>query len=507
VSEISLPADPEQLRALVVELYAVVQAKDAQIRQLQGQVARLTARVEELEHQRRKDSTTSSKPPSSDSIFTKQPKRTDRSLRPRGQRRVGKQPGAPGATMRLLDAPQVRIPCPPTVCAGCSADLTVVGVGAAQRRQVTEPGPPSAPVTIEYVVGAKVCPACGTTSVGQAPVGVTGRAQYGPEAHAQAANLVCANYLPVGRARRLLGQLTGLAVSDGWVAGVRGKAAGGLEGFVDHVRELLRRVPALNVDETPTRAAGGLVYVHVACTRYLTLLHTGDRSAASIDAGGVLPGYSGIIVRDGYGGYSHLTEALHAWCGAHLLRDLRDVYEFEPIRQRWAHAIATLLLEARDAAVAARAQDPEAACLPPAVLADLLGRYRGLVAQGLATNQHRRTRTAQDAVRLARRFRDFEDMILRFVTHPGVVDFTNNTAEAAIRPVKVQMRSSGGCWRTLEGLAEFVVVHSYLSTAAKWGITSLDALRRLFTTGPWLPPAPAPPQATRARQDHITVAS
>jgi len=31
----------------------------------------------------------------------------------------------------------------------------------------------------------------------------------------------------------------------------------------------------------------------------------------------VLPGYAGIIVRDGYKGYEHLTGALHAWCAAH----------------------------------------------------------------------------------------------------------------------------------------------------------------------------------------------
>ena len=37
-------------------------------------------------------------------------------------------------------------------------------------------------------------------------------------------------------------------------------------------------------------------------------------------AGGVLPGYQGVIVRDGYAGYGHLTDALHAWCGVHLLR-------------------------------------------------------------------------------------------------------------------------------------------------------------------------------------------
>jgi transposase len=55
------------------------------------------------------------------------------------------------------------------------------------------------------------------------------------------------------------------------------------------------------------------------------------------------------------------------------------------------------------------------------------------------------------------------------------------------------MRTSGGCWRTLQGLADFAIVQSYLSTAGKWGIDALDALNQLFTGGPWLPPAAAPP--------------
>lgn len=109
------------LRALVAELSAVVQAKDARIRRLEGQVATLAARVAELEHQQRKDSRTSSKPPSSDPIYAKQPSAPDRSLRQRGQRRVGKQPGAPGATMRLVEHPTARVRCLPQVCAGCRA--------------------------------------------------------------------------------------------------------------------------------------------------------------------------------------------------------------------------------------------------------------------------------------------------------------------------------------------------------------------------------------------------
>jgi Transposase IS66 family len=77
-------------------------------------------------------------------------------------------------------------------------------------------------------------------------------------------------------------------------------------------------------------------------------------------------------------------------------------------------------------------------------------------------------------------------MILRFATDLSV-PFTNNEAERSCRPVKVQQRTSGGCWRTLQGLTDFAIVQSYLDTATKWGLDKLDALHRLFTTGAWLP--------------------
>jgi len=297
---------------------------------------------------------------------------------------------------------------------------------------------------------------------------VRARAGFGPETCAQAANLVSGHHIPVYRATVLLCQLARITVSTGWMAGIRGKAAALAEasGFMDRVRELLKTAPAVHADETPARAAAGTRYVHLACTRYLTHMHTGDRSAEAIDAGQVLPGYQGIIVRDGYAGYGHLTSALHAWCGVHLLRDLKGLYDFEPAQQGWASAMAALLIEARDAAAAARLAGQ--AALGAAVLNDLVTRYRALAAEGLTANLYRRTTTAKDARRLARRFRTFEDLILRFATGPDLDIFSNNEAERTIRPVKVQQRSSGGSWRTLEGLAEFALVHSYLSTAAKW---------------------------------------
>ncbi len=212
------------------------------------------------------------------------------------------------------------------------------------------------PVVTEYVAQAKQCPCCAAVTEGELPPFVRARASFGPETCAQAANLACGNYIPVGRAAVLLREMAGVAASTGWMAGIRGRAAALVadSGFTDRVRELLKTAPAVHADETPARAAGGMRYVHLACTAYLTHLHTGDRSADAIDAGGVLPGYRGVIVRDGYFAYGHLTDAMHAWCGAHLLRDLKDLYDFEPGRQDWASQMAALLIEARGAARDAR---------------------------------------------------------------------------------------------------------------------------------------------------------
>ena len=453
-------------------------------------IGRLQARVEELERQARRDSSSSSRPPSSDSPYKKKPR--DRSLRERGKRRPGKQPGDPGSTMSLVDDPDERLWFAPARCRGCGAGLAGEPAAAERRHQVTDIAPPPRPRVTEYVAQAKACPCCGTVSEGRLPARVRARASYGPEAHAQAAYLACAHFIPVGRAAELMARLCGLAVSTGWMAGLRGKAAALIEasGFAGAVRGLLRQAPALHADETPARAAGGLRYVHLACTGYLTLMHTGDRTADGIDAGGVLPGYQGVLVRDGYAGYEHLTGALHAWCGAHLLRDLKDVHDSGPGLQEWAGKMGCLLLWARDLASAAR-RDGRAA-LHPAALGELTALYRDAAKEGWYRNVYGHTAAARQARALARRFQKYEDMILRFATRPDLDIFTNNEAERTIRCVKVQQRSSGGCWRTLQGLADFAVVQSYLSTAAKWGISKLDALRGLFTGNPWIPPAIQP---------------
>ena len=482
------------------ELLARLALVEAAVAERDLLIAGLRAENAELRRRLGLDSSNSSRPPSSDPPWNKKPAKA-RSSRKRTGRKPGKQAGDPGVSRSLSDNPNRVVPIEPHECSGCRASLAGAPGTVAERRQVVDLPQTPAPVIIEYQRLAKTCPGCATVTTAawadtasddvNADVIVTpgSPVRIGPQALAMCALLTCGHYLPVGRASALLETLTGLHVATGFTARARRRAAKKLLAtFNPHIKGLLRNAPVLHADETTGRAAGALAYVHVACTEYLTLMHVGGRSSDDIDNGGVLAEFTGVLVRDGYAGYQHLP-AVHAWCGAHLLRDLRSVSDADPDGQRWATAMAETLTGAHRAACQTRDRNQDR--LDPGVLATLTNHYLAALAQGTADNLAHTSELAGKARTLIRRFHRYQDMILRFATDL-TVPWTNNIAERDVRPVKIQQRTSGGCWRTLDGLTEFAVVHSYLATATKWGKDKYQALTELFTTGAWLPPALAP---------------
>jgi transposase len=116
-------------------------------------IGELTARVDWLVRQAHRDSSTSSRPPSSDSPYEK--KGRDRSLRERGKRPRGNQPGDPGTTMKLVDDPDETFWYPPAACRECGAGLAGEPVLAQRRHQVTDIAPAPAPRVAEHVAQAK----------------------------------------------------------------------------------------------------------------------------------------------------------------------------------------------------------------------------------------------------------------------------------------------------------------------------------------------------------------
>jgi transposase len=86
---------------------------------------------------------------------------------------------------------------------------------------------------------------------------------------------------------------------------------------------------------------------------------------------------------------------------------------------------------------------------------------------------------------LARRLLDRQDDYLRFTRDFGVPP-DNNGSERDIRMTKLKQKISG-CLRTLTGARQFCAIRSYLSTAAKHGLSFFDALIMLAKGEPWMP--------------------
>ncbi|MET7952255.1 IS66 family transposase [Micromonospora sp. NPDC005324] len=421
-----VPSSYEELLALLVEL--------------RERVDRLEAENVELRRRLGLNSSNSSKPPSSDGLAKPRPRPGE--SKSSGRRR-GKQPGAPGWTLELVADPDQVVGHRPQRCVNpaCGAGLANGREYGRQRRQVVEL-PDRRPQVTEHRLVAVQCAGCGQVSEPAVPDGVSGRVQYGTGVKAAAVYARAAQFLPYGRAAALMGDLLGVRVSVGFVHQVVAEAARRLGPFTSHLAALLRTEQVLHADETPARLGGGFKYVHVACTPALTLLHVGGRSKADIDAGGVLPGFTGTLVRDGYAAYQHLTDAEHAWCGAHLIRDLRGVHETDPSGQEWAEVMAGTLLLAKQ--ITEQAVAAGRATLTAEEVSHIRACYAGALAYGRQQNPPDRDGRLSRAGTLVERFHLHRDMILRF-TVDLAVPFTNNQAERDLRPVKLQQKISATC--------------------------------------------------------------
>lgn len=294
-------------------------------------------------------------------------------------------------------------------------------------------------------------------------------------------------HIPVERTATLIADLTGAAVSTGWVASILDEAADLITDSLNLIRALLTLAHVLHVDETTTRIRDRRCWLHVACTEHLTLLGLAPRSRAGAESLGVLPGFTGTLVHDSLALYNAYTGGAHQLCGAHLVRELTATAQDHP-DQHWPAQVRSALAEL--AGQAARVASGERERIEPGVWAAQCGLYHHGVAVGLAQNPRAEGAKQSRARNLLERLRDRADQVLAFTDRPHVVPFTNNLAERALRPVKTQVKVSG-CHQSREGARAWLAVRSYIDSARKHGVGAFEALKRAFTGGLWMPPVPA----------------
>jgi transposase len=143
----------------------------------------------------------------------------------------------------------------------------------------------------------------------------------------------------------------------------------------------VRQAPVLHSDETGVRRAGKLAWVQVASTRRLTryAVHA-KRGREATDAMGILPGYTGVSMHDGWTTYRTYTTCRHALCNIHPLRALTFLEAQD--QQPWATHMKTLLLEMKTVTEQARADGLTQ--LPVTTRAAFVTRYQAVLAVGHA---------------------------------------------------------------------------------------------------------------------------
>jgi len=468
-------------RPSYVELAALVVEQARVIEELRARVAALEAENAELKRRLGMNSTNSSKPPSSDSPFTKP---APRSLRRASGRRPGGQPGHPGSTLALVADPTERQRHEPGPCVGCGADLADAFEVGMECRQVFDL-PPMTVQVIEHQLIARRC-GCGVTTLGTAPEGVSAPVQYGPRITAIVLYLYVGQFLSKKRTAAALAELFGTPVSEGTVAAMSSRAAAGLKEFPGQVADRIADAPVAGFDETGLRVAGKLAWVHCARTSKYTLITCHPkRGRAGINDAGVLARFRGVAVHDAWAPYDTYLDAAHQLCCAHAQRELAAVAAAAGPEVDWCWAT-----QAGDALVAMQKLVAEAIAagadtVDPDTLAGQVWLYRSAAQIGLSTTAARSTTVMRKQHALARRLLDRQDDYLRF-TRDWRVPPDNNGSERDIRMIKLRQKVSG-CLRTLTGARQFCAIRSYVSTAAKHGRSFFDTLVMLAEGRPWMP--------------------
>lgn len=454
-------------------------------------IARLEARIAELEERLGANSRNSSRPPSSDGYAKPRADSKKHSLRRSSGRSQGGQDGHEGAHLECVAVPDERVGHLPERCGGCGGDLAgSEQLEGGESRQVFDLPEDICLRVLEHVALRRRC-GCGHITAGLFPAGVAAPAQYGQRLRAFGVYLVVHQHVPYERACQLLEDLTGARISTATVKAWVDQAADGLADFTSQLQRLLRAAPVVHFDETGGRMEGVLGWIHCASTGRFTLYSAhAKRGCGGIDAAGVLSSFQGVAMHDGWAPYRSYIKASHALCGAHHLRELLAA---EEAGEMWASGMTALLLDAKHAVAEARVAGSER--LAKDILSELHDSYREVIASGYEENpvlriqcagrQPKRTKAQNLLLRLDER----EAQALRFA-HDFRVPFDNNLCERDLRMVKLQQKISG-CWRTRDGARRFLTVRSYTSTARKHGHRPLAVLAGLLAGDPWLP-APGP---------------
>lgn len=458
----------QEQKEIITRQAGVILEQDGIIASLKDENVLLKARVGELERRLALDSTTSSKPPSSDGLKkqTRKPISLKNPSKPKGG-----QVGHKGKTLQQVDNPDEIHTQKVENCSQCGENLTHQPVKKFVKRQVFD-------IVIqrkvtEYQSEVKQCQ-CKAYTTAPFPEEVKGPVQLGKDLQAFMLAL-SEEFISKDRLSKVFSELFDIPISDTTILKYEGVLADNLEVFHKETLEYLKQTDVKHGDETGIRVGGKTHWIHVLSNLYLTCLWYSAKRKCT------LSNIKGIFIHDHFKSYLKLEdpELIHAFCNGHILRELLALATYD--KEKWAEEMSELFR------LMCHAKNEGG--LNEAKISEYRRSYETILARGQAyhaslpelSKPARGKAKKRPGANLLERLDKHKEGILLFLQEEAV-PFTNNQAERDLRMVKLKQKVSG-CFRTESGVKNFATIRSYISTAKKNGMNALDAIR-LALDGP-----------------------
>lgn len=456
--------------AVVNLVNGIIEAFSKEIAGLKETIARQDVRIKDLEDKLSKNSSNSSKPPSSDGF-----KKVIKSNRKKTHRKQGGQSGHKGHKLEMVDNPDTTKKIELKVCEHCKTDLKYSDK-IETRRQVFDI-PKISRKVIEYRTYSTECPCCGKSTSSKFPDGVNRPVQYGENIRALVVYLSQYQLIPYERTTEFLTDLFQFPISQGTLYNILNECYNNLEKVEKSIVQKIKEKSVVHFDESGGYCEKIRQWFHVVSTEYLTFysIHR-NRGTKAIDDIGILPELKGIAVHDCYSSYFKYDKR-HILCNPHLLRELKFLYE--ECKQPWAEEMEKLILEIKEEVDNKKLKGKNSIpnwkkdlfyYLYDSIVKAGLKKYPQNKGQSNIRGRKKQTKSRRLLIRLEK----WKFAYLGFM-EDFTIPFDNNLSERDIRMLKLQQKISG-CFRSIKGAQFFCRIRGYISTARKNGKNVYQAL-------------------------------
>ena len=426
-------ADPdERLKRENERLRRELAERERQLAEAEKRIADARKQIADLERQlalRQQNSTTTSKPPSSDGLAGHQ---RERGRRKKSRRKPGGQPGHPGHSRPLVPPERVNaiLDLVPETCRHCQAALQARhDVGEPRRHQVTELPPIEAHIT-EYRCHRIICPACGTTTQAVLPDEIAG--QFGPQLTALIAYLTVVCRLPRLVVQRLLEGALHIPMSLGSTQNAWEEASAAVAAPCEELERALREQPVLNGDETGHRTNGDKRWLWTLVAPTFVFYTIATSRGADVLRRLLGATFTGILGSDRLPTYLTYAAGRRQFCWAHFTRNLLSAQELAKTASAKRFCHEALSLQRQLFRLWSRFHGDPHARGAPLTRQALIGKAFSIEKKFFALGERYVNAANNDVGNLARALFVHHQHFFTFVHEDGVAP-TNNAAERALR--------------------------------------------------------------------------